>query len=656
MFAFFVFFMERKRMFEFVRKHTKVMMILMFLMIIPAFVLVGVDGFKGIQVGGEAVATVGSHSITQGEWDAAHKNEVDRLRASVPNLDAKMLDSPEARYLTLERLVRDRVLTEAVLDAHINTSDARLARELQQNPTIASLRRPDGSIDIERYRQLAANQGLTTDGFETRVRGQLSQQQVEAGLLSTAFSPASLANVALNAFYERREVQLARFNPADFASKVNLTDAEIDAYYKANPEQFQAPEVADIEYVVLDLDTVKKSIVLNEGDLKTYYEQNVSRLSGKEERRASHILINAPKEMSGDERKKARDRADLLLAQVRKAPDSFADVARKNSQDAGSAPNGGDLDYFGRGAMVKPFEDAAFALKKGDISDVVESDFGFHVIKVVDIKAPKARSFEELRPLMEVDLKTQQAQRKFAEVAEAFTNGVYEQSDSLKPVAERLKLDVKLATDLQRRATPGGKGVLANPKFLAAIFSADSLEKKRNTEAIEVAVNQLAAARITDYTPARTRPLSEVRSSVRDRLVASQSAEAAKKEGIEKLAAWKTSVPNNLPASVVLTREGQQIVPALVLDAVLQADASTLPAWIGIDMGAQGYTVARINKVMPRTPPALAAVEQERRQFAQWTANAESQAYYKMLFERFKVQFKTPRPSRNALAQQSSLE
>jgi peptidyl-prolyl cis-trans isomerase D len=643
-------------MFEFVRKHTKVMMFLMFLMIIPAFVLVGVDGFKGIQVGGEAVATVGSHSITQGEWDAAHKNEVDRLRASVPNLDAKMLDSPEARYLTLERLVRDRVLTEAVLDAHINTSDARLARELQQNPTIASLRRPDGSLDIERYRQLAANQGLTTDGFEARVRGQLSQQQVEAGLLSTAFSPASLANVALNAFYERREVQLALFNPADFAGKVNLTDAEIEAYYKANPEQFQAPEVANIEYVVLDLDTVKKSIVLNEGDLKTYYDQNVSRLSGKEERRASHILINAPKEMSGDERRKARERADLLLAQVRKAPDSFADVARKNSQDAGSAPNGGDLDYFGRGAMVKPFEEAAFALKKGDISDVVESDFGFHVIKVVDIKAPKARSFEELRPLMEVDLKTQQAQRKFAEVAEAFTNGVYEQSDSLKPIAERLKLDVKLATDLQRRAIPGGKGVLANPKFLAAIFSADSLEKKRNTEAIEVAVNQMAAARITEYTPASTRPMSEVRSSVRDRLVAIQSADAAKKEGIEKLAAWKTSATGNLPAPVVITREGQQIVPPVVLDAVLLADTSTLPAWIGVDMGAQGYTVARISKVMPRTSPAQAALEQERKQFAQWTANAESQAYYKMLSERFKVQFKTPRPSRNALAQQGSLE
>ncbi|HPW28412.1 MAG TPA: SurA N-terminal domain-containing protein [Rhodoferax sp.] len=643
-------------MFEFVRKHTKVMMFLMFLMIIPAFVLVGVDGFKSIKADGDAVATVGSHSITQGEWDAAHKTEVDRLRASVPNLDAKMLDSPEARYVTLERLVRDRVLTEAVLDSHITTSDARLARELQQSPTIASLRRPDGSLDIERYRQLAANQGLTTDGFEARVRGQLSQQQVEAGLQATAFSPPALVNVALNAFYERREVQLARFNPADFASKVNPAEAEIEAYYKSKPEQFQAPEVANIEYVVLDLDTVKKSIVLNEDDLKTYYEQNVGRLSGKEERRASHILINAPKEMAGDDRKKARERADALLAQVRKAPDSFADVARKNSQDAGSAPNGGDLDYFGRGAMVKPFEDAAFALKKGEISDVVESDFGFHVIKVVDIKAPKARSFEELRPLMEVDLKTQQAQRKFAEVAEAFTNGVYEQSDSLKPVAERLKLDVKLANDLQRRAAPGGKGVLANPKFLAAVFSADSLEKKRNTEAIEVAVNQLAAARITDYTPGRTRPLSEVRANVRDRLVAIQSADIAKKEGMEKLATWKTSAPNNLPAPVVLTREGQQIVPALVLDAVLQADASTLPAWIGIDMGAQGYTVARVNKLLPRTPPAQAAAEQERKQFAQWAASAESQAYYKMLSERFKVQFKAPRPTRTALMSQGSQE
>lgn len=643
-------------MFEFVRKHTKIMMLLMFLMIIPAFVLVGVDGFKGIKVGGDAVATVGSQKITQGEWDAAHKNEVDRLRAQMPNLDAKLLESPEARYVTLERLVREKVLTEAAQDAGLNTTDARLARELQQSPTISAMRKPDGTLDIERYRQFAGSQGLTTDGFEARVRSQLSERQVEAGLLNTAFSPAALPEVSLNAFYERREAQVSRFNSADYASKVTPTDAEIAAFYQANQALFKSPESANIEYVVLDLDTVKKSITLNEADVKTYYDQNATRLSGKEERRASHILINAPKDMPADERKKAREKADALLVQVHKAPESFADVARKNSQDSGSAPNGGDLDFFGRGAMVKPFEDAAFAMKKGDISDVVESDFGFHIIKITDTKIPKQRTFEELRPSLVADLKQQQAQRKFAEVAEVFTNGVYEDSESLKSVAERLKLEIKTASNLQRKPNPGVTGVLANPKFLAAIFSADSLEKKRNTETVEVGLNQLAAARITQYTPASTKPLADVSAIVKAGLVAKQAAELAKKDGAEKLAAWKTAAPEQLPVAVTLSREGAQTVPAPVLDAVLQADTTTLPAWVGVDLGAQGYAVVRVNKVLPRTAPIPATAEQERKQYTQWVASAENKAYYKMLSQRFKVVIKAPRPTPNALGQQRLAE
>jgi peptidyl-prolyl cis-trans isomerase D len=643
-------------MFDFVRKHTKVMMFLMFLMIIPAFVLVGVDGYSNMKAGGDAVATVGSHNITQGEWDVAHKNEVDRIRATRPNVDVKLLDSAQARYATLERLVRERVLIEAAQDTRLSTTDARLARELQQSPAIAALRLPDGKLDIDRYKQLAASQGLTPEGFEANVRSQLSMQQVEAGVVATAFSPAALAEVSLNAFYERREAQISRFNTADYIGKVNPTDAEIDAYYKANPTQFQAPEAANIEYVVLDLDTIKKSIVLNEADVKTYYEQNVDRLSGKEERRASHILINAPKDMAADERKKARAKADTLLEQVRKAPDSFADAARKNSQDPGSAPNGGDLDFFGRGAMVKPFEDAAFALKKGDISDVVESDFGYHIIKLTDVKAPKQRSFDELRASIEADLKTQQAQRKFAETAEAFTNGVYEQSDSLKPVADKLKLEIKTASDLQRKEIPGAKGVLANSKFLAAVFSADSLEKKRNTEAVEVGPNQLAAARVIQYAAARTRPLTEVQASVKTRLLFSQASAMAKKEGEDKLAAWKASAPDNLPAPVVVTREGAQTVPAPLLDAVLQADTSTLPVWLGADLGTQGYAVVRINKVMPRNPSPKEVAEQERKQYAQWVAGAENQAYYKLLGQRYKAQFKVPKPASPVAGQPNAVE
>lgn len=633
-------------MFDFVRKHTKVLMFLMFLLIIPAFVLVGVDGFKGMSDAGATVATVGSHKITQTEWDIAHKNEVDRIRASQPNVDTKLLDSEQARYATLERLVRERVLIEAVRQEHLTTTDARLAKELQQDPTIASLRLPDGKLDMERYRQLAGSQGLTTDGFEARVRADLSARQVESGVPSTAFSPAAMADVTLNAFFGRREVQIARFNPADYSSKVSLADSEIDTYYQANQKLFQAEESAAIEYVVLDMDAVKKSITVNEADLKSYYEQNAVRLSGNEQRRASHILILAAKDLPAAERQKAKEKIDALLAQVRKTPDAFADLARKNSQDTGSAPAGGDLDFFGRGAMVKPFEDAAFSMKKGDISDVVESDFGYHIIKVTDIKTPQQKSFEELRPSIEADLRTQQAQRKFAEIAETFTNGVYEQADSLKPIADRLKLEVKTMLNLHRVPTPGTVGVLANPKFLAAVFSADSIEKKRNTEAVEVGSSQIAAARITQYTAARILPLDEVRANVKARLVASRSAELAKADGVAKLEAWKSGAEANLPAAVVAARGPNSSIQGPLLNAILRADTTTLPAWTGVDLGNQGYAVARITKVMERPPVAAEAAAQERGQYTAVIGKAESDAYFQLLKTRHKVQIKVAKPAK----------
>jgi peptidyl-prolyl cis-trans isomerase D len=636
-------------MFDYVRKHTKIMMGLMFLLIIPSFVLFGIDGYNRFREKGQTVARVGGHDISQGDWDAAHKVEVDRLRAAMPNLDPKLLDSPPARFAALERMVRERVLAQAAETAHLSTSDTRLARELQAIPEIAALRLPNGSLDMERYRQLVGSQGMSPEMFEAGIRSNIATRQVEAGVLQTGFAPIGAADLALNAYYERREVQLARFTAADFAAKVAPTESELEAFYQANQALFQAPEQANIDYMVLDLNAVRKSITLNEADLKTYYEQNAARLSGTEERRASHILIAAAATAPPADRDKARARAQALLAALRKAPESFADVARKNSQDPGSAANGGDLDFFPRGAMAKPFEDAAFALKKGDISDVVETEYGFHIIKLTDLKVPKQKSFEALRASLEEDLKNQQAKARFAEAAEAFTNGVYEQSDSLKPVADKLKLTIQSASQLMRQPAPGASGVLASPKLLAAIFSSDAVTNKRNTETVEIAPNQLAAARITQYTPARTLPLAEVRQAVRERLVNSRAAELAKKEGMQKLAAWKSGPASaSLAAAVVVSRDQPQNLSPVVLDAVLRADAASLPAFVGVDLGAQGYVVARVNQRLERA--ALPAEEQKqgRNQYAQWWTMAENQAYYKMLQDRFKVQYKVARPSRSA--------
>ena len=633
-------------MFESIRKHTKIAMLLLFLLIVPSFVLVGIDAsyFSGSS---PAVAHVDGADITQAEWDNAHRMESDRRRAEQPQLDAKLLDTPEARYATLERMVRDRVLQAASKKMNMLTSDAKLARSLQEIPQIAALRKPDGTLDSEGYRALVAAQGMTPEGFEATMRRDLAVSQVLGGVLGSSFATAAQANAALDPLFQRREIQVAVFKTADFTGKVQPTDEDLQAYYKAHPEQFQQAEQATVEYVVLDIASLRDSIVLNEDDLRTYYKENVDRMAGKEERRASHILITASKDAPAADREKAQARAVELLAQARKSPGSFAELAKKNSQDPGSATQGGDLGFFARGAMVKPFEDAAYALNKGDISEVVESDFGYHIIQLTDIKAPRKPSFEELRASMEADLKQQQAQRKFAEVAETFANTVYEQADSLQPVVDKLKLKIQTAKGVVRTPVAGANGALAHPKFLEALFSSDSLENKRNTEAVEFGTSQMVAGRVAEYTPARTLAYEEVQAQVRQRYVAEKAAELVRKEGQAKRAAWAENAASatGLSAPMVVARDLPLNQPRAVLDTVLGANTDTLPAWTGVDLGAQGYAVAKVNRVVPPEAPEPQLAQQRQQQYAQWWSTAEGLAYYETLKQRFKVQIQAPRPA-----------
>ncbi len=633
-------------MFDTIRNHKKYLMGFLLILIIPGFVLFGVQGFTDFQNRSEPVATVDGQDITKADWDQAHQAEAKRLREAMPTIDAKLLDSDEARYATLERLVRERVLATAAQKFDLYTSDQRLAQDLQKNETIASLRRPDGTLDVEAYRQLVGRQGMTPEMFESQVRADISMRQVTQGVTGSGVTPPALAGLSLNAFFERREVRVQTFKAGDFAAKVQPTDADIDTFYAANPALFQAPEQADIEYLVLDAAALSKSVSLNEADVRAYYEQNASRLSGNEERRARHILLTLPAGAPAADKEKVRQRGQELLAQVRKDPSKFAELAKAHSQDPGSAANGGDLDFFSRGAMVKPFEDAVFALQKGGIADLVESEFGFHIVQLTDIKAPPVRSFEAMRPEIEADLKKQQAQKLFAESAEAFSNLVYEQADSLQPAADRLKLQVQTAKGLTRQPKPEA-GVLGNEKLLTAVFAPDSVEKKRNTEAIETGASQLVAARVLQYQAARTQPLAEVREQVRARLVVQRSAELAREEGAKQLAAWKGGADANaMPPAVMVSRDSAQALAQPVLSAAMSAPTKTLPAWVGVNLGAEGYAVVRVDKVLPRTPRDAQGLSQEVQQYGQWWSSAEGQAYYETLKERFKVKLLVPEPKR----------
>lgn len=637
-------------MFDFVRKHTRIMQFLLFLLIFPSFVLFGLEGYTRLQEKGAAVATVGGVDVLQGEWDAAHRNEVERVRASNPQVDVKQLDTPEARYAVLERLVQQKVFALAAEKSRLMTLDGKLARALQEDPMIASLRTSDGKLDVERYRQLVGAQGMTPEMFESRVRNDLSSRQVLAGLNGSGLAMSSMADAWVQTFLAQRDASLLRFRSDDYVARVKPTDAELLAYYQANVSAFQVPEQMDVEYVLLDTEALKKMVVLKEDDLRTYYTQNQVRLAGQEQRRASHILLTVPANASEAERVRTREKAQELLAQLKKSPDSFADLARKHSQDPGSAERGGDLDFFARGAMVKPFDEAVFAMEKGQISDVVESEFGYHLIRLMDIKRPKSKSFEELRPEMELDLRKQQAQRLFAEKAELFTNTVYEQSDSLKPVADKLGLEIRRVKSLQRSMVDKGNPV-AHPKVLEALFAPDAIERKRNTEAVEIGANQLVSARVVRYAPATAQPFEDVANKVRMRLVSVKASEMARAEGLAKLdALQKTPPAESFKDKVLVSRMESAKLGMPLVDVVLRADVSKLPVLVGVDLGAEGYAIARIEKVRAVDLSKEAAAAPLRQQYVQAMMTMETQAYYEWLKKELKVNILAPKPGISKVA------
>jgi len=625
-------------MFDFIRNNTRLMGFMLTLLIVPAFVMVGVDGYRKFDRG-EVVASVAGKSITRAEWDTAHRTMVDRMRAQQPTLNVKAFDTEEARYATLENLVRERVLQATAQADRLLTSNQRVAVELQRDQVIASLRKPDGSIDMARYEQLLAAQGMSPASYEASIRAKLSADQVLGGVSGSGLVVSAAAKASLDAFFERRQVQWTRFEAVKQLPKVQLTDADLTAYYEKNQEQFKQSEQVDVEYVVLDLAAVVANLKLSDADIRSYYEQNQPIYSTAEERRASHILINAPKSAPAADRDAAKVKAQDLQQQVKQAPAKFAELAKKHSQDPGSAAQGGDLSFFQRGAMVKPFEEAAFGLKKGEVSEVVETDFGFHVILLTDIKPAVARPFESVKAEIAELLKKQQAQREFAEKAELFGNLVYEQAETFQPVVDKLKIAVQSAKGLSRVAASGTKGVLASPKFLETVFSSDAIAKKRNSEALELGANQLVSVRVTQHQPAQVLPLEKVKAAVRGALLNERAAEMARTEGEKALAQWKAN-GTKLSASAVVSRSKPDGLTPPELAAVLSANASSDPVWLGVSLGSAGYTVLKVEKVLPRDVPSPEVAKQENQQYEQWWTSAEAQAYYLTLQKRFKVGIK----------------
>jgi peptidyl-prolyl cis-trans isomerase D len=626
-------------MFEAVRNNSRVFQIVLVALIALSFVGGGIQGYDSF-MSNDTVATVAGRKISQTEWDNAHRQLVENMRAQAPDLDPKLLDSPEMKQRALDTLLRDYTLLAALKDQHLPVPDTRLKRVFATSPEFERVRNPDGSLNT----QLLEAQGISSLQFAGRVRDQIGVAQVLGAVERTAQASKTSNRQAIEAFFQTRDVQWMKFEPKNYLAALNPSAEQLQKFF-AQPDVapiFQQPERADVQYVVLDLESLKQKVTVTEEELRKSYQDNIKRYTKDEERRASHILIGADKSLPAAQRQAAKAKAEQLLAQLKANPAQFAALARQHSQDPGSAANGGDLDFFARGAMVKPFEDTAYGLQKGQVSGVVETDYGYHIIQLTDIRGGGAQPFEAVRPQIEDDARKQLAQRQYADAAEQFTNTVYEQSDSLKPVADALKLTVLSAQQVLSRPGTAEQGVFANKRLLEALFDASNRSKARNTEAIEVGPNQLVSARIVKYYPAAKPPFEQVQAQVRERWVQREAARLAREDAQNKMALWqKDPAQAKLPVSVAMSRRLVFSQPPEVMDAVLRVPETQLPAWRVVDIGREGFALAKINKVLP----LVANPEEEagtRVELARYLGKAESDAYLKALQRGYKLEIKAP--------------
>ena len=610
-------------MFDLVHKYKRVIQVFLGLIAIT-FVGWGVENYTNMRrAAGGAVASVSGMDISEREFEEQLRSQQEQMRRMFGGaIDPAVLDSPESRRAVLEGLIEQRLIAREAARAHLLMSRQAVIDAITSTPEFQE----DGKFSAAKYSAFLASQGLSDPGYVAQLQSQLPLQRISGAVGGTAIASKTVAARLAALEAQKREVSESRIELQPFLAKVKVDEAQVKAHYDANLADYRTPERVRAEYIVLSAESLARQDPPTEQEVKAAYETRAAQFRVEEQRRASHILV------------KTREEADKILAELKKAPGQFAALAKKHSQDPGSAEKGGDLGWFGRGMMVKPFEDLVFKLSQNE-TQVVESEFGFHVVRLTGVQAGKARSFDEVRKELTEELARQKGQKKFAEAAEKFNDVVYEQADSLKPAAERFKLQVQTTGWIAKTAKQE-LGALDHPKLLAALFSPDAIQNKRNTDAIEVAPNTLVAARVIEHQPAAQRGFDEMKGEIGELLRRREASAAALKEGVAKLEELKKGADAGIkwgPPRLVSRREAQGLSPN-ALRQVVSADTTKLPAYIGVPIPDGGYSLLKITRVVEE--PVKDEDPQVTDRAAQLYGGADYRAYVESLRARADIEIR----------------
>jgi len=580
-------------MFDAVRSNQKIVQIILALIILP-FAFWGVESYIRNVGGSDGIATVGGSKISPVEYRRALQEQQERLRKQLGGeADEATLNSPALREAVLEETIGRRLLALYAGRMHLGISDQQLVQFIASSPALQE----NGKFSPERYEQALANQGKNKVAFEAELRQSLAAQQVQMAVGDGALPGETAVAAWLGAVLEQREVSESVLTADRYLDKVKVTPEAIRTYYDGNLKKFEVPEQVRVEYLVLDQ---------------------------SDERRASHILVKVAKGASPEQVKAAEAKAEDILGKAKKSPGDFAKLARQFSEDPGSAGNGGDLDWFGRGMMTKPFETAAFSIRDGIVPQLVRSDYGFHIIKVTGARPDRVPGDGQASP---------------AELADRFAEAVYNKHpDGLQAVADEFKLPLQQSGWLARGGH--GSGSLASPKLMAAIFSEDAIKSGHNTEAMEVSPNVMVSARVVEHKAAAVQPLEVVSPTIERLLAHQEAAKLAAKDGEERLARLTKgeTTDSSWNTARLVSRAQPGNLPAEAVKAVFAAAVGKLPAYTGIEAPG-GYVIFRISQVKPYVadPATQQEVQALRNHYWRVVAEEELFSWQEGLKDRFPV-------------------
>ncbi len=590
-----------------------------FILIVIPFAFWGIESY--FEGGGDVyVAKVNDVEIPARSYQRLllqERNFRQQVLGATP--DSPLLDEALLKRDVLERLINTEAVAQAALAAGFRISDAQLRSQIINN---AQFQR-DGRFDPQLYRRLLNSLGLTEPAYEAQLRRDLLVAQLMGSAPETAFVTAVEEDRGLRLQHQERRVGYLLLQAATFLSDEPVAEEEIKAYYEENLAQFSIPEQVRVEYLELAASDLVSQVSVDEETLRKLYEERQSEFMVPEERRASHILIAVDENADEGADAAAREKAESILKRLR-ASESFADLAKEFSDDPGSASAGGDLGFFGRGVMAKPFEEQVFVMGKDEISEPVRTRFGYHIIKLTDIRAARGRSFEEVRDILARDYREQKAEEMFYDVADRLADLTYEIPDTLEVAAEELDLEIKTSEFFSRTE---GAGIAADAKVRAAAFNPEVLEEGNNSEPVTIGQNHLVVLRVKDRRPASHRPLEAVRADIEQVLRMERAREKAEEAGrkvVERLRAGEQ------PAEVAkelgvewrepgyVRRDDPAVAPDVLQFAFTLSRAEGMPVIAGRRLANGDFAVVGLYEVKDTDPATLPATERRRwRQQAQ---------------------------------------